>query len=347
MYRPPMEDFFRTDPFFSDPFFISPFASPFTSPFVSTFAPPRQQNTQRTASVRIEEVSEDTSDNEAGSDEPIVEQPDSGGSYEYEPRRSSNSHALHTPFQQHDPFAMMQGMMMQGMMMQGMMNGSGFGGFSNMGANGAYFSSSMQSFRSAGDGQTVHYSKTSSTKAGPSGLLEKQETERDSSTGLERISLHRQVGGRARTVTRERKHGSAEVCRESLRGISQDEASKFDQEWAAAAGQHLYPNSSRARRSAPAITSDAPSPLPRINARPEYDSRSRSNTPSNYNQYDTRSHPYTPRANNHAPSVNSRQHDDRYDTRQMRNVHTQHPAHAQPPSHAQHSQPHAYSGYYR
>lgn len=182
----------------------------------------------------------------------------------------------------------------------------GFGQFPNLaagGGNGAYFSSSVQSFSSSGNGAPVYYSRTSSTKMGPSGLLEKQETERDSSTGVERMSLHRQLGDRARTITREKNHnqGGQEVCHETLQGITQDEATSFDREWTSTAGNLYSHTPSRAnRRSQPAIafpnneTNAQPlPPMPHRSSQSYSSSQNRYAPTNSHSQPDLRSHPYT------------------------------------------------------
>jgi len=164
-------------------------------------------------------------------------------------------------------------------------------GFPALSMGGGSYSSSSVSY-SSGSGNAVQYSRTSSTKIGPGGLVEKQETERDSSKGVEKISLHRQLGDRARTVVRERDNhqGGQEVRHETLKGVSPEDATRFDQEWMQTAAQHLHPySSSHGSSSTPIRTSQ------RL-AGPEHTSTTHTRPANN-----TRHSPYTytapPRAN--------------------------------------------------
>jgi hypothetical protein len=66
------------------------------------------------------------------------------------------------------------------------------------------------------------------------------------------MSIHRQLGDRARTVTRERDHsrGGMETTRETLKGLQQNEANGFDQEWMqSAAHQNFHGNAPNRGRS--------------------------------------------------------------------------------------------------
>lgn len=65
------------------------------------------------------------------------------------------------------------------------------------------------------------------------------------------MSLHRQLGERARTVTREKNYhqGGAEECRQTFKNIAPEEATQFDNEWVTTAEQHFTPNASRVSHS--------------------------------------------------------------------------------------------------
>lgn len=52
-------------------------------------------------------------------------------------------------------------------------------------------------------------------------VVEAHHTERDSRTGVDKMTIHRQLGDRARTLTRTRDREGREERQEDLRGIEQ------------------------------------------------------------------------------------------------------------------------------
>lgn len=81
--------------------------------------------------------------------------------------------------------------------------------------------------------------------------MEAQYTERDSRAGVDKMTIHRQIGDRSRTLTRQRDRDGREDREESLQGVRTgisvfffkydnihyylEDASRFDSEWMNAA----------------------------------------------------------------------------------------------------------------
>jgi len=68
----------------------------------------------------------------------------------------------------------------------------------------------------------------------PGQVIEKQEFEYDSRTGLERLQLSRNIGSRGRQIIKEKQGSGPPVTSDCLIGLSPDEAAHFDEEWSRA-----------------------------------------------------------------------------------------------------------------
>eukprot|EP00026_Physarum_polycephalum_P011522 Phypoly_transcript_11754.p1 GENE.Phypoly_transcript_11754~~Phypoly_transcript_11754.p1 ORF type:complete len:374 (+),score=82.76 Phypoly_transcript_11754:38-1159(+) len=168
--------------------------------------------------------------------QPIVEEP---GEQEYRGRAQASERRHHhhqhqhvSPFS-HDPFfgAMSMFPLMPFSMLGGMRSLTDMSNMMNTGSNYCSFSSSVTTIGS--DGHV--YSSTSSSRRGPGGVIESHQTERDSRVGIDKMTIHRQLGDKARTLTRTRDREGREEREEELRGIQEDHATNFDQEWMRAA----------------------------------------------------------------------------------------------------------------
>jgi hypothetical protein len=102
----------------------------------------------------------------------------------------------------------------------------------------------------------VYIEKTKTTRRGPGGvallsnfnlilkIAEKQESLRDSRSGVERISIQRKLGHKQRTLTKQRNVDGDVTTSEDLQNVEAEEADRFDSEWMSAAEQNLgYGNS--------------------------------------------------------------------------------------------------------
>lgn len=164
-----------------------------------------------------------------------------------DPRRGNNQVA-HRSSQQ-DPFGMMQGMM-SGFGNFGMMpfgGGDPFSGFDmmdmNRGGGGGQFScqSMVMSSRMGPDGQ-MHVEKFASSSAGDAsrGLHERQQAYSNSSSGVDKMSMERQMGHQGRKVVKERKRGSQDETQTELyRGMEEHESGAFDERWNREAAPHM------------------------------------------------------------------------------------------------------------
>lgn len=125
-----------------------------------------------------------------------------------------------------------------GQIMSSSMSNGGRGGMmmSGMAAGGGgSFSCQTFSFSSVTgpDGQ-VHTEKYSSSSVGDSSrnMHEIQQAYSNSSTGIDKMSLERQLDGRGRKMVKERLRDSAEERQtEMFRGMTEDEAADFDAQW--------------------------------------------------------------------------------------------------------------------
>eukprot|EP00929_Paragymnodinium_shiwhaense_P056133 TRINITY_DN28104_c0_g1_i1.p1 TRINITY_DN28104_c0_g1~~TRINITY_DN28104_c0_g1_i1.p1 ORF type:complete len:272 (+),score=76.58 TRINITY_DN28104_c0_g1_i1:65-880(+) len=147
-------------------------------------------------------------------------------------------------------FGMMD-MMMADMMQGGMGGGGGgnmmrMGSMNNGGASGSFscqsfsFSSSMGS-----DGQMHTEQFSSSTVADRGrGIHETQQAYSNSNSGVDKMSMERQMGEQGRKMVKERNRQSGEERQTSmLKGISEEQAGEFDARWQQEAAPHLQPHS--------------------------------------------------------------------------------------------------------
>lgn len=119
-------------------------------------------------------------------------------------------------------------------MHQGMMGGGGAGG----GNGTAYFYSSSQSFNSADPSQ--NFVRTTTTTAGPGGVLETRTAVRDGRDGCEKLGLRRQLGDRVAQVERIRNlQTGEEQSRKTVHNLPEDDEEAFDREWMNAASRSL------------------------------------------------------------------------------------------------------------
>jgi len=111
--------------------------------------------------------------------------------------------------------------------------GHGFGNMRAAGDGQMQSYSSSYSYSSHGDGgQKRVVEHRTSHRAGPGQVEERQEQSKDSATGIEKLSVQRQIGNRARKITRGRNmHSGEETCDDALVNMRDDEAEKFDAAW--------------------------------------------------------------------------------------------------------------------
>mmetsp|Transcript_43269 Transcript_43269/g.119647 ORF Transcript_43269/g.119647 Transcript_43269/m.119647 type:complete len:284 (-) Transcript_43269:162-1013(-) len=120
-----------------------------------------------------------------------------------------------------------------GMMMSMSSMGGGAGGFSS---NTMMFSSTMGE-----DGQ-VHTEKFSSSSVGDRQrqIVETQQAYSNSNSGIDKMSLERQIHDQGRKVVKERsRHSGEERHTDMFRGMSEDQAQAFDSRWQQEAAPHI------------------------------------------------------------------------------------------------------------
>eukprot|EP00771_Trimastix_marina_P000323 gnl/Trimastix_PCT/1343.p1 GENE.gnl/Trimastix_PCT/1343~~gnl/Trimastix_PCT/1343.p1 ORF type:complete len:282 (-),score=9.35 gnl/Trimastix_PCT/1343:42-887(-) len=113
----------------------------------------------------------------------------------------------------------------------------GAGAFPPMGMGGASFQ--MESSSSSMGPGGVSYSQTTTQRMGPGGVVETQRSERDSRSGIERISVRRELGERSVQVSRERDAEGREQHTQHIENLRDSDLSAFDEEWRSAADRSL------------------------------------------------------------------------------------------------------------
>lgn len=113
---------------------------------------------------------------------------------------------------------------------------SGFGGFDDddNGGGGNYqcFSSSTSSTITYDRNGTPHIREKTSTSKNLNGVVkEKINTLRDSDSGVEKINLERHIGGKSKKIEKVRVGGGAIESSESTKGMTQEEAANFEDDW--------------------------------------------------------------------------------------------------------------------
>lgn len=137
-------------------------------------------------------------------------------------------------FQQMDQMMQMHmGGAQGGMMQMGQMGQMGGGGFSSQVM---CFSSSV-----GADGN-VHTERFSSSTVGDHSraMHETQQAYSNSTSGVDKMSMERQIGDRGRKVVKERTRGSGEERHTDMfKGITEDQAEEFNDQWRQQAAPHL------------------------------------------------------------------------------------------------------------
>lgn len=95
-----------------------------------------------------------------------------------------------------------------------------------------YTQQSFMSYSSIGGGQPQVYQASTSTTQAAGGVRETRKMVRDSQTGMEKVSVGRQIGERSHVIERQRNRrtGDQEENQEYV-NIEEDDAQRFNQEW--------------------------------------------------------------------------------------------------------------------
>eukprot|EP00397_Hematodinium_sp_SG-2012_P020652 GEMP01021293.1.p1 GENE.GEMP01021293.1~~GEMP01021293.1.p1 ORF type:complete len:258 (+),score=59.52 GEMP01021293.1:181-954(+) len=178
-----------------------------------------------------------------------------------ERRQGSGNGQLANRSSRQDPFAMMEGMMggfgnfggmggMGGMMMP---FGGGRDPFENfdlmdmnrggMGGGGGQFAcqSMVMSSRMGPDGK-MQVEQFASSSAGDAtrGIHERQQAYSNSASGVDKMSMERQMGSQGRKMIKERTRGTQDERQTDLyRGMDESEADAFDNRWSHDAAPHM------------------------------------------------------------------------------------------------------------
>lgn len=102
---------------------------------------------------------------------------------------------------------------------------SGNGGYQ------CYSTSSSSTVTYDQDGVPHIKEKTSSLKSLNGKVEEKTNTLRDSDLGIEKINLERRIGGKSKKIEKVRKNGGAIESKESVKGMTSEEAAAFEEDW--------------------------------------------------------------------------------------------------------------------
>lgn len=115
----------------------------------------------------------------------------------------------------------------------------------NMPDAGVSFSSSSYVSMSHGpDGKPLVYKATSSTKAGPGGVLETKKSVQDSRTGVQKMAIGHHIGDRAHVVERQKNcYTGDEEEKVDFINLDEEEADDFDREFKQKT--HMYDNGGR------------------------------------------------------------------------------------------------------
>ena len=102
------------------------------------------------------------------------------------------------------------------------------------GGNGGYqcYTSSSSSTVTYDENGVPHIKeKTSSTKSLNGKVEEKTNTLRDSDLGIEKINLERRIGDKSKKIEKVRRNGGAIESKESVKGMTSEEAAAFENDW--------------------------------------------------------------------------------------------------------------------
>lgn len=118
------------------------------------------------------------------------------------------------------------------MMSAGHMGNMGnMGSMANMGGA-SYTSSSYVSMTSGPDGRPQIYQASSSTKAGPNGVMETKKTVQDSRTGIKKMAIGHHIGERGHIIEREQNlHQGTEEERQDFINLEEEQAEDFNREF--------------------------------------------------------------------------------------------------------------------
>lgn len=109
---------------------------------------------------------------------------------------------------------------------------------------------SSSSFSGGGGSGPVYFQSSTSTIRGPNGIVERTHSVRDSRSGIERTTMQRGMGDRARQISMERDSSGVERQHELLTNIRDEEKDAFDAEWEAQARGFGLPSRSTPSSSA-------------------------------------------------------------------------------------------------
>lgn len=96
----------------------------------------------------------------------------------------------------------------------------------------SFCSSRVVSMTQGPDGRPLVYQASSSTKTGPGGIRETQNTVQDSRTGLKKMAIGHHIGERAHVIEREQNvRTGIQEERQDFINLDEDEAEDFDREF--------------------------------------------------------------------------------------------------------------------
>lgn len=113
---------------------------------------------------------------------------------------------------------------------------------SSSGGGSTYSSQSMVTSSTVGPDGKVHTERYSSSAVGDHGrqISEVQQAYSNSTTGMDKMSLERQMADQARKMVKERNRASGEErSTEMFRGITEEQVDEFDRHWKSQAAPHL------------------------------------------------------------------------------------------------------------
>lgn len=96
----------------------------------------------------------------------------------------------------------------------------------------SYSSSSFMSMTSGPDGRPQIYQASSSTQAGPGGVVETKKSVQDSRTGIKKMAIGHHIGERGHIIEREQNyHEGTQEEREDFINLEEEEAEDFNREF--------------------------------------------------------------------------------------------------------------------
>lgn len=108
----------------------------------------------------------------------------------------------------------------------------------------SFSSSSFVSMSQGPDGKPLVYKATSSTKAGPGGVMETKKSVQDSRTGVQKMAIGHHIGDRAHVIERQKNcYTGDEEEKIDYINLDEEEADDFDREYKQKT--HMYDNGGR------------------------------------------------------------------------------------------------------